>query len=79
METVKPKYGYTLEDELFPPHSLGKLIEWKHILTLNHSVYPSWCNTPHSLGKLIEWKLDVVGIWIDVLCPIISPLAGETN
>ena len=39
-----------------PPHSLGKLIEWKHAdqHVQNHGGGNSV--TPHSLGKLIEWK-----------------------
>jgi hypothetical protein len=38
-----------------PPHSLGKLIEWKDI----HQSLEGHLNlsySPHSLGKLIEWK-----------------------
>ena len=42
----------------YPPHSLGKLIEWKQLVS---AIVLVWgirgiC-TPHSLGKLIEWKL----------------------
>ena len=37
------------------PHSLGKLIEWKHNdFTCVRIVIV--IKTPHSLGKLIEWK-----------------------
>jgi len=57
------------------PHSLGKLIEWKHIFSLFDWTFfePS----PHSLGKLIEWKQDVKGRAPSTHSP--SPLAGETN
>jgi len=38
------------------PHSLGKLIEWKQLDTID-SLKSLVIVTPHSLGKLIEWKL----------------------
>ena len=37
------------------PHSLGKLIDWKHqvcVIRIEDLV----AGAPHSLGKLIEWK-----------------------
>ena len=37
------------------PHSLGKLIEWKHQGIYYYRNFTVPC--PHSLGKLIEWKL----------------------
>jgi len=37
------------------PHSLGKLIEWKHKEKEIERVKE--IENPHSLGKLIEWKL----------------------
>ncbi len=39
-----------------PPHSLGKLIEWKHPVFGGVTIIPDIA--PHSLGKLIEWKLN---------------------
>ena len=42
-----------------PPHSLGKLIEWK-LLLLPDKVYI--LSPPHSLGKLIEWKQGLVDV-----------------
>ena len=39
------------------PHSLGKLIEWKHRLICLPRIGLLW--GPHSLGKLIEWKRDI--------------------
>jgi hypothetical protein len=35
------------------PHSLGKLIEWKHVVSGEDVIS---IIAPHSLGKLIEWK-----------------------
>ena len=52
MET--PTDGYVENDRIETPHSLGKLIEWKHG---SHSPERFSGETPHSLGKLIEWKL----------------------
>jgi hypothetical protein len=40
-----------------PPHSLGKLIEWKPLTIPVAAGVVSLVITPHSLGKLIEWKL----------------------
>jgi len=56
------------------PHSLGKLIEWKHVTTDAAAV--SIC-CPHSLGKLIEWKQQGQLNMQESLQR--SPLAGETN
>ena len=36
------------------PHSLGKLIEWKHARSDGRTIWRPL--SPHSLGKLIEWK-----------------------
>jgi len=56
------------------PHSLGKLIEWKH----HDSLGVNSDNTgPHSLGKLIEWKRRL--LLMPGQPPHTSPLAGETN
>ncbi len=38
-----------------PPHSLGKVIEWKLAFYLD-TIATSAPSTPHSLGKVIEWK-----------------------
>ncbi len=58
------------------PHSLGKLIEWKHAQHL-HALLLAEFWPPHSLGKLIEWKLgDSVCCCLSHLA---SPLAGEIN
>ncbi len=51
METISSALDSSL---LFPPYSLGKLIEWK---LATASVTPSTRNGLYSLGKLIEWKL----------------------
>src|SRR4028118_1279107 len=40
------------------PHSLGKLIEWKHLRYYCSHSYHGVLYSPHSLGKLIEWKLN---------------------
>ncbi len=37
------------------PHSLGKLIEWKHLME-DAGYMQITAGAPHSLGKLIEWK-----------------------
>jgi hypothetical protein len=38
------------------PYSLGKLIDWKHIL--DRILLITWILiSPYSLGKLIDWKL----------------------
>ena len=42
-------------DDRCPPHSLGKLIEWKHSVRITIKGDDA-STTPHSLGKLIEWK-----------------------
>jgi len=56
------------------PHSLGKLIEWKHEA---EDLLDQWIECPHSLGKLIEWKQrEKEGNKERMLT---SPLAGETN
>jgi hypothetical protein len=42
---------------LCTPYSLGKLIEWKQLISPNGSQIVEYTYTPYSLGKLIEWKL----------------------
>ncbi len=37
-----------------PPYSLGKLVEWKLIISLVIPIIPACA--PYSLGKLVEWK-----------------------
>jgi len=67
--------GIVCELHSLSPHSLGKLIEWKH--GRSGSCGFSW-RGPHSLGKLIEWKLILIRIVTGVIV-FRSPLAGETN
>ena len=52
------------------PHSLGKLIEWKHGSCITYLVGVS-SKCPHSLGKLIEWKRWVMAVLScqEWLCP----------
>ena len=74
METILPEY----EPFWFlSPHSLGKLIEWKHEEFLHRKRY-FFVQRPHSLGKLIEWK--PLEDWSSIREQYQeSPLAGETN
>jgi hypothetical protein len=56
METLLDKYSPS--DIRRTPHSLGKLIEWKHAGDRTERFADDVVNlAPHSLGKLIEWKL----------------------
>ena len=60
-----------------PPHSLGKLIEWKRVVELpDRRVMLSIA--PHSLGKLIEWKQEGYRA-LATASLVYSPLVGETN
>jgi hypothetical protein len=54
METVR--MFQLLGVRLSTAHSLGKLIEWKQIVSLTLSIIRNIIVTAHSLGKLIEWK-----------------------
>jgi hypothetical protein len=72
-DTIVSKIRYFMA-----PHSLGKLIEWKHNdFTCVRIVIV--IKTPHSLGKLIEWKPDWAVQYASVAHHDRSPLAGETN
>ena len=59
--------------EVWAPHSLGKLIEWK---ASSNSPLGGRTLTPHSLGKLIEWKQENLEF---CHTSAHSPLMGKTN
>jgi hypothetical protein len=64
MET-KPQYMSGFYHQT--PHSLGKLIEWKHPTVARNYPAAAAVQAPHLLGKLIEWKLNrptPARIWI---------------
>ena len=58
METFGAKVQWTIFH--LTPHSLGKLVEWKLLVTMTNS---STDAGPHSLGKLVEWKLVMATIF----------------
>ncbi len=71
---------------VFSSHSLGTLIEWKHLKLLLH-VLTGILTSSHSLGTLIEWKPDGT-ITVEqyralasagVVFVEVFPLAGDIN
>ncbi len=62
METSKFLFGVRFERQI--SHSLGKLIEWKHIPLAIGGVAKI---LSHSLGKLIEWKPTIQSASAEIL------------
>jgi len=61
----------------FPPYSLGKLIDWKPLFSVETEQITSF-SSPYSLGKLIDWKLICCGLG-DGVSGRNSLLAREIN
>jgi hypothetical protein len=75
METKVRRQLYWFRESTAPPHSLGKLIEWKHYRgRFSHTVNSF---SPHSLGKLIEWKLKTIITAPAKFVLSASPLVGK--